>query len=431
LYAATHSDVTTADNQVAVKFAPNDTTYSDTLPDSGMRYYRLYEKVFLPELQAFVLVGSNEVSTAAAGYPTVVSLAPSGTDAAPGAPLQVTFSHEMDHASVEQAFHVVSNISADSVSGTTSWSGNTFTFTPDPAWAYARTYSVQLGGHDLAGYALAASNPYTFKVKSGYRLDPDFASTDLGQSPADGALNGHHLRVASDGTAYIANDFAPIDVFDPSGAATGQIQFNGLVVVGTDGTLFGMEQGLPYTIDSIALNGSTQTVVSLQTQFPALQFFAVDQARSVTYLGEALQTFRYDLNSGAQIGDTIGGDFVTLDHQGRIYTSFERNMGLFGAYDPQGNALPDSPVVAETGALALAFDASDNAYRPTNFAKMTPQPVVDGFGIAKYDPSGRLLTWFATGNPDFGVQTQLFIPDNGAIYMLQPGAKVVRFLPDP
>ena len=92
--------------------------------------------------------------------PTVTGSTPTGTDVPVSTTITVTFDEAMNEASVEGAFF----IDDPSVTGTTSWAGNTMTFTPDANLGYSTTYTVTIGtgATDLAGNPLAAEYIWDF-----------------------------------------------------------------------------------------------------------------------------------------------------------------------------------------------------------------------------------------------------------------------------
>jgi hypothetical protein len=76
--------------------------------------------------------------------------------------ISVTFSAEMDTASVESAFTVTGS---DSVVGTFTWSENTITFKPDAPWKTHHLYTLTIGtgAKDMLGNPMIAAYTATFR----------------------------------------------------------------------------------------------------------------------------------------------------------------------------------------------------------------------------------------------------------------------------
>jgi len=112
--------------------------------------------------------------------PTVTGNTPTGTDVPVTSVITVTFDESMDTASVEGAFST-----SPSVTGTSGWSGNTMTFTPDADLAYSATYEVTIGtgAEDLAGNPLAAAYIWDFTTGSEPDNTPPTVTTATPSSP--------------------------------------------------------------------------------------------------------------------------------------------------------------------------------------------------------------------------------------------------------
>ena len=108
--------------------------------------------------------------------PTVTSNTPTGTEVPITTVITATFDESMDTASVEGAFST-----NPSVTGTSSWSGDTMTFTPNDDLAYSTTYEVTIGtgAEDLAGNPLAAAYVWDFTTGSEPDITPPASVTDL------------------------------------------------------------------------------------------------------------------------------------------------------------------------------------------------------------------------------------------------------------
>jgi hypothetical protein len=135
------------------------------------------KKLFL--LISLFLLMSLMIGCSSLGNPSPDSTSPKVSSATPPnndtnvavkATISVTFSETMNQSSAQNAFTVV-NASADAVSGSFSWSGNTMTFTPDTQFDYNTKYTctIGVGAEDSAGNTLASL--YTWSFTSLYSDD--------------------------------------------------------------------------------------------------------------------------------------------------------------------------------------------------------------------------------------------------------------------
>jgi hypothetical protein len=112
--------------------------------------------------------------------PSVLSATPSNdeTGVLGNATIEMTFSENMDHESVENAFSI-----DPPVGGTFAWNGNTITFTPNENLTATTIYSMTLNSNanDTAGNNLP--NDYSWQFKT-YSLPPEVDSV----SPQQGSI---------------------------------------------------------------------------------------------------------------------------------------------------------------------------------------------------------------------------------------------------
>ena len=161
VFKSTTPDVATNDTQIYISLSAGAANTTDTVSTTATpTYYRVYEKDLLPELGAFIQVGSNVVSP---DFPSIASFAPQGQSLAINTPVQVTFVQAMNESSTNLTMQ---NGSGVSVNGTTLWSNNTLTFVPTNPLGYSQTYSVSLTGQDAVGDQLLAPS-FSFGTTSG------------------------------------------------------------------------------------------------------------------------------------------------------------------------------------------------------------------------------------------------------------------------
>ncbi len=98
------------------------------------------------------------------------------------ASLELVFSEAVRHASAQDAFAIT-----PAVSGAFSWNGNAMVFTPAGRLPLETRFSVRLapGVRDLAGNAMGAGGPFTFRTVGG----PSVVSTDPGAHATDVPLD--------------------------------------------------------------------------------------------------------------------------------------------------------------------------------------------------------------------------------------------------
>jgi hypothetical protein len=123
--------------------------------------------------------------------PSITDLtpAPSAVDVNITTSITITFSEDMDHASVESAFNFTDGTTIWTISdGTVSWSGNVMTFTPTTDLAYDTHYTVNVGtgAQDLAGLSLPSVYTWSFTT-----IEEPGASvpTIVSVSPSDSQIN--------------------------------------------------------------------------------------------------------------------------------------------------------------------------------------------------------------------------------------------------
>ena len=107
-----------------------------------------------------VTLGLGLAAFPALPHITAVSPADNAQEISPHAPVQITFSRAMDHASVETAFSI-----APAGPGAFTWEGNTLTFSPLRPWAENAAVTVALaGGRTPRGFPLLVPRQWTFSV---------------------------------------------------------------------------------------------------------------------------------------------------------------------------------------------------------------------------------------------------------------------------
>lgn len=120
--------------QKFLTLAPTTHTFVESNDAFTPTYYRVYEKLLIPELGTFLMLGTNEVVTV---FTKKLAYTPAydAVNVPADTTIQQEFSGPMDQASV-QAGLVVSNFTTGAVfAGTQSWNGNTVTFTPSQPFA--------------------------------------------------------------------------------------------------------------------------------------------------------------------------------------------------------------------------------------------------------------------------------------------------------
>ena len=97
--------------------------------------------IILSTVGIYTLSGGSQNLYAPPGdIPTVLSAAPTGTTVSTSSYISASFNREMNKASVESALSI-----APSVSGTSSWSGNTLRYTPSGSLTVGTYYTVTIG----------------------------------------------------------------------------------------------------------------------------------------------------------------------------------------------------------------------------------------------------------------------------------------------
>lgn len=422
----------TSGTQITAKLAPNDVTYEDTLPQANqVFYYRMYEKLLIPEIGAFMLIGSNEVVSA---FPTITSNLPVGSSEEVSTPVQVTFSTTMDHASVEQGLTISSDIAEDAaIQGQTQWNGNTFTFTP-VAWRYARKYTISLSGlRDTNGDTIPTSFIWTFQTKSGYRLDDTFAATDLGKVAVPNA--GYNIATnASDDIIFNSRRYSSQGaLLSNSGGPFGQFASdagNDLYVVSDLSTIekfdaFGNSLG---TFSYVA--GNKRAAMALDRSAQRLYLTNVFHVQKFDLNGNALGTIDLPITgadiAGMAIGEnhqfwTIQGNQVTHSNQGEAtqIRIFDANFNPLKTIvlSPQGR-----------GVGGIATDSQGFAY-----AMWTTDAAL-GDQVLKFDASGNLVTRFVLPLGVHAGGTQSIACDSAADLLVGTSSTsntVIRYIPDP
>ncbi len=121
--------------------------------------------------------------------PTITSVSPTGATVPITTAISATFSEPMNEATTEAAFSIT-----PALVGTSSWVGNTMTYTPAANLASGTKYTVTIGtgAQDLAGNPMASAYSWSFTTKSarrGGRAAPR-DSDDDGVSDVDEMLAG-------------------------------------------------------------------------------------------------------------------------------------------------------------------------------------------------------------------------------------------------
>ncbi len=110
--------------------------------------------------------GTNAPDTT---VPTVSSTFPTdgATDVKVNSVISVTFSEEMDDATITSATLTLEDAASNAVGGSVSCSGTTATFTPGANLDFNTTYtlSVSTGAEDLAGNALEGESSLSFTTE--------------------------------------------------------------------------------------------------------------------------------------------------------------------------------------------------------------------------------------------------------------------------
>lgn len=110
--------------------------------------------------------GGSHTSESDTTAPTVSSTSPSGgdTDIAVNSTVTVTFSEDMDTATITAATITLEDAGSNAVDGSVSSSGTTATFTPDANLEFNTTYSLRVstGAEDLAGNQLESEYSFSF-----------------------------------------------------------------------------------------------------------------------------------------------------------------------------------------------------------------------------------------------------------------------------
>lgn len=460
LFRSTQEGAGTTGTQIAAKLAPNDDTFVDTLttPDQ-VTFYRVYEKDLIPQLGAFILVGSNEVSTT---FPLVTADSPTGSGIALNTPLQITFSTAMNQANVQSVLSIVSDQEGDAaVTGQTSWSGNTMTFTPSPDWQPGRIYTVTLSSLlDANGDTISTPFTFTFQTDSGYVLDTTFGSSALAKiqtSRNSGSAISSYANPAissdANGNIYVdgtndptqlapqvekfASDGSLLDALF-GGASSGVFPSQG---VGCD------NDGNVYTTSRQFNTSTTWLLNKLDGDGNALippvtvngTWFAVDPAAQVIYITDQKGgVTAYDSNL-VQVGagtyptqfqdDTSG---VAVDSLHRLCVSeFQTLSGpmnvpfvtvsvldesTFGVINTINVPLASSSLVSTLG---LAADSTGNLFVPT----CTTTNCV----ILKYNSAGDLVTRIILPHVEIDGVT---VDPLGRVYVVENAGGVLRFVPE-
>lgn len=180
VYKSDNANVSTTGTLVSVSLAAADAKTTDTQASVGSPvYYRLYEKVLIPNLGSFVLVGSNPVSPT---FPNLASVSPVGSGVRRDAPFELKFNQAMDQASVQVFEKTPSGL--QEIVGARTWDGNTLRITPPSQWPFGRTVDFQIRGRDTLGNQLSLNGmdpAFSFRTIGGYRYDKAFAESPLGQ----------------------------------------------------------------------------------------------------------------------------------------------------------------------------------------------------------------------------------------------------------
>ena len=160
--------LTDAEGQaVSGKFEWTDNTLSFT-PDQGMTHGQSYSAKINASASGINAVALGEDVEWSFATEKPVEVAPQVVDVSPADQAEgvsvspqiiVTFSQEMDTASVESAF-MLTDAGGQAVSGTFEWTDNTLIFTPDQGMTYGQSYSVKINAAALGINAVALGEDF-------------------------------------------------------------------------------------------------------------------------------------------------------------------------------------------------------------------------------------------------------------------------------
>jgi hypothetical protein len=150
------------------------------------------------------------------------------------ATVSVTFNKAMNGSSAEAAYTMV-DPSANAVSGSFAWSGNTMTFTPDDDLDYNTVYTctVGAGAQDSQGEALSSS--YTWSFTSLYS-DDETAPTIKTIFPLDGAADVATLSTIAVEFSEAMGTTSTEGAFVISPSVAGTFNWIGNIMIFTPGT---------------------------------------------------------------------------------------------------------------------------------------------------------------------------------------------------
>jgi len=348
----------------------------------------------------------------------------------------------------------------DVTTGTTTWSGNTLTFTPSPRWEYGRSYTVQVAGSDTLGNVLGGNVTLTFSTKTGYKIDTSFPSTDLGMLVPTLVPNSNEPGV-------IAIDPAN-EVLVPSGGICDKFSATGTLL----GTL--PIQGTSLTSDALnniwSLQGGVGNVVlnqydvsgnlimsnSCGTLALGAEYVCIDDTRSIAYLsgGGSPIVLGVSTTGGSPLCRlTTSAPFpqsrAAIDSAGFVYLILQQpstptpnavnTIGKFQVTDldpvsiPLGNLLSTFTVqnnLAQIFDLGVAVDPHNTLYVCSqDFIATSTSPQAVRFTL--FDSTGHVFTTFTYPIATFTNLTgQIAVDGLGNIYVVDSTA-YQRLVPDP
>jgi hypothetical protein len=401
IYRSSNPDVTISSEHRGTINNPDVTTFQDADREKGEnQYYRICEKIYDDDN---IYSGSNVVITSInptpspTNSPSVVSFSPTGSNVPVNTPIQIVFSGEINHTTVESSFSLSSNVAGDSVSGTKSWNGNTFIFTPTHNLGYSRTMTATyhepstVPVHQIQDFSwqfntVAAGTVTTSPTGSGVALNSPIQITFPVAMDGASVTNGFSINPAVAGTSSWDSAQNKL-TFTPSSSLATSTTYQISVSGAND------DAGNSYP-DPISWSFSTRTDITNYT--PVTTTTAVNTTIEITFSGPMNQStvesgleVAYD-GSGGSVSGTCSwqGNKVIFTPAKHLAYSKTLNVVLTGAEDATGYTLPTfnwsfgtvapgSPITVPTG-TGISLTPSIEA---TFAVPVDGTSVVDGFSI--------------------------------------------------